>query len=205
MLVTDDKEKIIIIDAGHGGFDGGAVGKNGIIEKDLNLQIAKKLNAILKINGYKTIMTRDGDYAISDDGLKTTREKKRSDMKNRLKIIKENPNGIFVSIHQNKFEKDYVKGTQVFYSTNNIDSERLAEVIQKNCSLALQPENHRVTKPSGRELYLLYYSKIPAVMVECGFISNPKEASLLSNEEYQQKLAFIIFSSINDFINNKDV
>lgn len=205
MTNTVSQKQTIIIDPGHGGFDGGAVGVNDIVEKDLNLQIALKLSDILKINGYNIILTRDGDYSTADEGLKTIREKKKSDMKNRLKLIKENPNGIFVSIHQNKFEKNSPKGTQVFYSTNNTDSERLAGIIQKNCSEILQPWNERMTKPSGRELYLLYYAKIPAVLVECGFISNYDEAKNLTDEEYQEKLAFVIFLSINDFINNKDM
>ena len=147
-------------------------------------------------------MTREEDISLEDSGLKTVRERKKSDMKKRLELIKENPNSIFVSIHQNKFEKQSSKDTQVFYSKNNIGSEQLASKIQDNFIGILQPNNKRAIKPSGKELYLLYNAEIPAVLVECGFLSNYEDAFKLLNSDYQDQVAFVIYKSISEFIIN---
>lgn len=195
-----DEKPTVIIDPGHGGFDGGAIGINNIVEKDINLSISLKLSDILKANGFEVIMTRDKDISLEDEGLNTIRKRKKSDMNKRLDIIQSNPNAIFVCVHQNKFEQESSKDTQVFYSTNNPDSEVLASKIQDNFIKILQPNNKRAIKPSGKELYLLYKSKIPAVLVECGFLSNYEDAFKLLNTDYQDKVAFVIYTSISEFI-----
>lgn len=202
VMGTYDEKPTVIIDPGHGGFDGGAVGVNNIVEKNINLSISQKLADILKVNGFNVIMTREEDISLEDSGLKTVRERKKSDMKKRLDIIKENPNAIFVSIHQNKFEKQSPKDTQVFYSKNNIGSEQLASKIQDNFINILQPDNKRAIKQSGKELYLLHNAEIPAVLVECGFLSNYEDAFKLLNSDYQDQVAFVIYKSISEFITN---
>ncbi len=181
----------IIIDAGHGGIDGGAVGCNGIVEKDLNLKIALKLKTILTANGYNVIMTRETDIMI--DGSKV------KDMNARLKIIKNNPNAVFLSIHQNLFSSDSSWGAQVFYSPNNPNSNILASLLQSRFVELLQPNNKRIEKQTDSSLFLFKNTQSPAVLIECGFISNALDAKNLSNEDYQNKVAFVIFASLCDY------
>lgn len=190
----------IIIDAGHGGDDGGATA-NGIVEKNINLTISKILSDIFTSNGYNVIMTRTDDKSINTDGT-TLREKKVSDMKNRLEIYNSDENNIVISIHQNKFEQEKYNGTQIFYSTNNENSKVLAESIRNSVVNLLQPENTRECKKATKEIYLLYNAKIPAVIVECGFISNYSEAEKLKTESYQKQLAFSIYLGVLDYINS---
>jgi N-acetylmuramoyl-L-alanine amidase len=198
---SDISEPIIVIDAGHGGEDGGAVANN-IVEKDINLSISKKLKDIFKASGFIVITTRDKDKMINTNGS-SLRERKVSDMKNRLELFNKNENNIVVSIHQNKFSQEKYSGTQVFYSKNNPQSEIMAEYIRKNIAKLIQPENERAAKPADGSIYLLYNSKVPAVIVECGFISNYTEANKLKDNNYQKKLAFAIYSGVLEFYNNR--
>lgn len=195
--------KTIILDAGHGGFDGGAVGLDGTEEKKINLQITIKLKAVLELYGYEIILTRNSDDAIHDGEAQTIRQKKVSDIKNREAIIKENPDAIFVSIHQNKFYDESVSGAQVFYSKNNELSPVLAQNISDSIVAFLQYDNSRQIKKSGTEIYLLYNSQIPSVMVECGFISNPNDLNNLKNDDYQKRLALAIAEGIINYSKGK--
>lgn len=190
----------IIIDAGHGGFDGGATGEGGIVEKDINLSISLMLEQYCRLYGLDVIMVRDTDTDVGTSSKSSLSERKKSDMKNRLKLTVYNPNSLFISIHQNKFPQEKYWGGQVFYGTNNESSLKLAETIQSNIKLMLQPENKREIKKGTKDLYLLYYSKVPSVIVECGFLSNKEEAVKLANKEYQQKLAYCIFTSIVEYL-----
>ena len=190
----------VILDAGHGGLDGGAVGIDGTVEKDINLQITQKLKAVLELYGYNVIMTRSDDGSIHDSDAQSTREQKVSDIHNREKIINEHPDALFVSIHQNHFSQEHVHGTQVFYSRNNTLSPALAQHIQDAIVSHLQPDNKRLIKKSGTEIYLLYHSKIPSVMVECGFMSNKNDMTDLKNQEYQRVLAFSIADGITNYL-----
>lgn len=192
----------IILDPGHGGEDGGAVGVDGIVEKDINLAISLKLQNFLEASGYKVIMTREKDTAIYDDNLKTLREKKRSDLRNRMGIInksKEEEKTVFVSIHQNKFPDSKYFGTQIFYSVNDSKSENLANKIKDSVTGLLQPENDREIKPATNKIFLLHNAHIPAVIAECGFISNPEEAAKLKSEKYQNQMAFSIYCGIVNY------
>ncbi len=189
----------IIIDAGHGGEDGGAVSQNGSLEKDINLIIANELNSMLKLSGFETIMTREDDVSIYDEYADTIKKKKVSDLKNRLKIIKSEPNCIFISIHQNKFTDSKYSGAQVFYSKNDENSQILANSIKDSIVSMLQPDNKREIKPSNGSIYLLDNANVPAVLVECGFLSNAKEAALLSDSSYQKKITFAIYNGILDY------
>lgn len=190
----------VIIDAGHGGIDGGTQAADGTLEKEINLAIGLKVNDYLISMGYDTVLIRDTDTSIHDESAVTIREKKVSDLKNRLKIIETTDNAILLSIHQNYFTQSKYSGAQVFYSGNNPESETLARTIQTNIADYIQTDNTREIKKSGSEIYLLNRATVPAVMVECGFLSNPDEARMLKDENYQQEMAFIIAISISDYI-----
>lgn len=192
---------VIVIDAGHGGEDGGAVANN-VVEKNINLSISNKLRDIFISSGFNVKMTRSSDKMIYDSG-DTLRERKVSDMKNRLKLFNENENNTVISIHQNKFTQEEYKGSQVFYSTNNKESEKLALSIKTSIKTLIQPDNEREIKPADRNIYLLYNSKTPSVIVECGFISNIEEARLLKDSAYQNKIAFAIYSGFLDYYNKR--
>ncbi len=178
----------IVVDAGHGLPDGGAVGANGTIESTLNIKIAKLLQKELQKNGYTVIMTRTDENAITDDG-KTIAARKKSDMYERLRIINRSDADMFVSIHMNKFTDSRYRGAQVIYSGNFDESAFLADSIQK--ALHALPENKskrtQAKAPSG--IFLLKNAQIPAVIIECGFLSNFDEEKLLGTKEYQIKLA----------------
>lgn len=190
----------VIIDAGHGGPDGGTSGSDGTLEKNINLPIAKKLNEILLSLGVNTVMIRTDDISIHDESAKTIRQKKISDIHNRLRIIEETPNCVFVSIHQNHYAVEKYYGTQVFYSPNDACSEVLADSVQQTVASLIQPKNTRTIKRCGTDIYLLYHTQVPAVMVECGFISNEQELRMLKTAEYQNKLAFSIAMGVIDYI-----
>lgn len=190
----------VVIDAGHGGEDGGAVA-NDIIEKDLNLSISNKLAYVLKTAGYNVVLTRCEDEMVDAEG-ESLRERKVSDMHNRLNLFNENENNVVISIHQNKFTQEQYHGTQVFYSANNEKSLSLATAIREDVKTLLQPENTRECKSAGSDIFLLNNTNVPAVIVECGFISNYEEAQKLKTEEYQDKMVFAIFAGFMDYINN---
>ncbi len=190
----------IILDAGHGGEDGGAT-DNDIVEKDINLSITLMLADIFNANGYNVVLTRTTDDFVNAEG-DSVRERKVSDMKNRLAIFNSSPNNIVISIHQNKFTQEKYSGTQIFYSSNNTESGLLAESIRSTVISLLQPDNNRSCKESNSDIYLLNNSTVPAVIVECGFISNVEEANKLKTEEYQKHLAFSIFTGFMEYYNN---
>lgn len=189
-------EKVVIIDAGHGGFDGGAVAFDGTMEKDLNLQIALKLGAVLDSVGYKTVMVRTDDVSTNDptDGDKA----KVSDIKNRVKLMKKYPQAVFVSVHMNKYSTTQPHGAQVFYA--DVDgSFELANIIQSEISGHLQTDNKRVIKATTSSIYLLKHATIPSVIVECGFLSNPGDLQNLKDNDYQLKLALSLAYGIIKF------
>lgn len=186
----------IIIDAGHGGMDGGAVGVDGIVEKHINLSIAKKLQSLLVISGFDVVMTRDEDRSIHDEGVTGARAQKTSDLHNRLQIAKDHPGCIFISIHQNQFSASQFHGAQIFYSTNSQSSQDLAQILQRRMREQIDPENNREIKPAGDELYLLRNAPSTAVLVECGFLSNPTEAHRLMDETYQEDIAYTIYTAL---------
>ncbi len=192
----------IIIDAGHGGFDGGAVANDGTIEKDINLNISLALEKLLSSAGYEVIMTRQNDASTEDNSEERIAKRKKSDLENRLKVINSNKDALFVSIHLNKFTTSAARGSQIFYGGKNDDSKKLADSIQGSFVNLIQPENKRVSKKANSSTYLLYHSPIPSVIVECGFLSNKAELENLKNTDYQNKLAFAIFCGITDFFSN---
>ena len=195
-----EKKPKIIIDAGHGGEDGGAIGVNGVLEKDLNLSISLKLKEYFESNNFEVITIRDGDYAVGDLSLSTIRKRKVSDAQERLKQIAETGECIYISIHQNSFTEDKYSGADTFYSPNREESKILAECIKKSIVSSLQPENTREIKEAGENIFLMYNCKVPAVLVECGFISNPVECEKLCTDEYQVKIAKCIYNGVIDYI-----
>ena len=199
----DGEKPLIVLDAGHGGIDGGCTSAEGIPEKGINLDILLRLRDILEVNGYEVRVTRDSDRSIHDDGVEGIAAQKSSDMDNRLALFNESGNAVCVSIHQNQFTDSRYKGAQMFYSNNNKASETLARMMQERFRELLQPDNDREIKLCGKELFLCYYSENPTIMAECGFMSNPDEAALLNTGEYRGKVAFTLFAGINDFVNRK--
>ena len=194
--VSAQPDLVIVLDAGHGGIDGGCSTADGVPEKGINLNILLDLREMLEISGYKVQVTRDTDRSIHDKGIEGIANQKSSDMDNRLKILNEPKNAVCLSIHQNQFTDPKYSGAQMFYSDTNPRSESLAQILQSQFQMMLQPTNDRETKLCGKELFLCYFCEHPMVMAECGFLSNPEEAELLKTEEYQKKVAFTLYSGL---------
>ncbi len=191
---------VIIVDAGHGGFDGGASTDDGVSEKGINLNIALYLKDYLNFFGFQVVMTRETDTSTEDEGLTTIRSRKSSDLHNRMALMEKTENSIFVSIHQNHYSSSQYSGAQVFYSGNfSEQSSVLAQNIQESIVYYLQPGNTRQIKPCGTSVYLIYNAVKPAVLVECGFLSNYEEAENLKTEDYQRKMAFSIALGILNY------
>lgn len=194
-------EKVIILDAGHGGEDSGAVGAGGVLEKNLNLEIANAIRLALEEKGFTVIMTRTEDKMLYSEEENVKGMRKLSDLKNRVKIAENYPNALFISIHMNSFGASKYSGLQVYYSEDDNGSMALANSIQSSVKDKLQPDNNRVTK-CGKELYLLERSPVTTVLVECGFLSNAEECKKLSEKEYQNQLSFAIVCGIIEYIEN---
>lgn len=187
-------KRIVVIDPGHGGNDPGKVGVSGIKEKDINLEISMKLKKCLENKGIEVIVTRDKDQCLATPGA---RNKKTSDMSNRVELINSSQAMLFVSIHQNSYPDADVKGAQVFYYGKSQESELLAKRIQDKLISTVDSENHRTIK-TGNDLYILRKTTIPGVIVECGFLSCPREEAKLCDEEYQEKIANAIADAIEE-------
>ena len=195
---TVNNQKNILIDPGHGGEDPGA-SENDIIEKHLNLDVSLKLNSFLTGAGYSTFLTRTEDKLLYKQGEEN--RKKFFDLRNREEIANTYENSLFVSIHMNKFPASYCKGLQTFYSENNPESKIIANSVQENIRF-LQTDNKRAIKSGNQTIYLLEKLQMPAVLIECGFVSNPEEAKLLINEDYQKALALSIYCGIAEYLEN---
>ncbi|MGN0244223.1 MAG: N-acetylmuramoyl-L-alanine amidase [Lachnospiraceae bacterium] len=193
---TEKAKKIsILIDAGHGGADPGKVGPDDILEKDINLSIAKKLQKLLKKKGYAVALTRKDDNGVYHEGDRKT---KSVDLQNRRNMILSSQPDAVISIHQNSFTSPDVSGAQVFYYEDSAESERLASVMQEALRNELDPENKREIKPDGA-YYLLKTDACPMIIVECGFLSNEEEARLLATDEYQNKVTTAIYKGIASY------
>ena len=188
----------IILDAGHGGVDGGAVSCTGYPESRINLETTLRLEALFELMGYDTKMIRKEDVSVHTKG-ETIAEKKISDLKERVRIVNETPGGILISIHQNTFQDSRYSGAQVFYADTD-GSRELAETVQKMLSYSLDPMNKRKCKPSSG-VYLMEHIVCTGILVECGFLSNMEEESKLRDADYQKKLSASIVSAICSTIN----
>lgn len=207
MNIPNFNTPAVIIDAGHGGEDGGAIGIDGItLEKDINLSIAKKLNDALRNMSISTFMVREEDRAIykSTNIRKTLRQKKVEDLQNRVALANSNNGNILVSIHQNKFTDESLTGTQIFYSGNNKNSATLANFVKEEFTGAINEQNCRENKKSSKKIYLLKKATVPAIIVECGFMSNKEELRKLTSEDYQNTIAESISKGIKKFLNRNN-
>ena len=200
---SDNIGRVIVIDAGHGGEDSGAIGVNGIYEKDLNLEIAMILGEELKSKGYTVVFTRTEDKMLylPEENIKGMR--KISDLKNRCKITEEYEDCILISIHMNSYGASKYSGLQVYYADANEKSRELATKIQASVRKELQPDNKRQIK-NGESLYLLEHANGTAVLIECGFLSNEAECEKLSEKEYQKQLSFAIICGIIEYIEENE-
>ena len=185
-----------VIDAGHGGEDGGAVAADGSKESDMNLAIARRLDALLVLLGEETRMTRTEDISIHDGSASTLREKKRSDLENRVELVNSTQGAILVSIHQNSLPSSKrTQGAQVFFRKEE-GSAALANAVQHALNETVNLENEKVEKAIDPSIYLMKNVTAPAILIECGFLSNESETALLKSGEYQQKLAVVIASGL---------
>lgn len=190
-----EAHRIVVIDAGHGGADGGAVAPDGTLEKDINLEISRVLAALMRVSGYKVIMTRDTDEMLG--GELAAGSAKMRDLKKRLEIASAYPDALTVSIHCNKFPDESCHGLQVYFS-DMAESENAANAIQSAFSL-VDETNRRKTKKADSSIYLLHRASTPTVLVECGFLSNKRELERLKTDDYRKRLALAIFSGVGTF------
>jgi N-acetylmuramoyl-L-alanine amidase len=191
-------KQTVIIDAGHGGEDCGAIGSDGVYETNLNLEIALKLGEYLKSSGFDVIYTRTEDKLLYTEEQNIKGMRKIHDLKNRVLIANSYENALFISVHMNSFGAPSCSGLQVYYSKGTDGSKILAGKVQSAVIEKLQPENHRTIK-EGKDIYLLENSKNDAILIECGFISNPEECKKLLEKEYQKELCFAILCGIIEY------
>lgn len=194
-LIPLEREKTLVIDAGHGGVDGGATSCTGILESRFNLEICLKLEDLFRLLGYKTKMIRKTDISVYTSG-DTIAAKKVSDLRQRVKMVMETEDPVLISIHQNMFSDGRYSGAQVFY---NLQGEDLARCLQSSLVKSLNPDSKRISKPADG-VYLMQHIDCPAVLVECGFLSNPEEEAKLRDETYQKKLCCVIGCTTAEFL-----
>lgn len=181
----------LVIDAGHGGEDGGAVSRDGMSESGINLSVARRLDLMMGLFGVRTLLTRTEDVSLHEDNAKTLHQKKVSDLKNRVKMINAVDNAVLISIHQNNFFDSSLHGAQVFYA-DEARGAGLAKLTQDVLRCVFRDGNRRQAAKIPNSVYLMKNVTCPAILVECGFLSNPAEAALLKTDGYQTKLAFAL-------------
>ena len=182
---------VLVLDAGHGGEDGGAVSLTGVAESGINLAITLRVDQLLGFCGAPPVVLREEDVSLHDQGADTLREKKASDLRNRVQAVEQVGDAVLLSVHQNTFTDKKYRGAQVFYAPTE-GSQALAETMQEALRAALDPENGRQAKPIPDSVYLMNHVSCPAVLVECGFLSNPEEEALLRSADYQIRLAAVL-------------
>lgn len=194
-----EREVCIIIDPGHGGVDGGATSCTGILESQINLEMALRINDLFQLLGYETRMIRDQDVSIYTKG-ETISQKKISDLKERVRIVNETPNALLISIHQNHYTDQRYRGAQVFYPPTD-KSDILANTLQTAFSTSIDPNNHRHSQ-KAKGIYLMEHIHCTGVLIECGFLSNPEEEQKLRNGTYQKMLSAVIVTTVDRFLSN---
>ena len=197
--------KTIIVDAGHGGIDPGSMTDDqSVKEKDVNLKITKKVKELLEASGAMVILTRNDDTSLyTEQAGKTIRQKYNENLKNRKKIIQESSADMFISIHLNKFQESKYYGAQTFYPAGKEDDKQLATYIQGELKRVVDKTNNRKIK-SPNDIYLIKDNEIPSTLIECGFLSNDKEAKLLNDEEYQDRIAWSIYVGIQKYFSETE-
>ena len=197
--VSKAQNPILVIDPGHGGEDGGAVAADGTKESEINLAVALKMEALCGLLGVNSVMTRESEILDYPKSANTIRAKKIADQKARIELINSTPNAVLISVHQNTYPNAKPSGGQALYG-NADGSQVLAELIQDNISMNIDADNNRGAAKISDDIYLMKKADCPAVLVECGFISNPTELEMLKTEEYQTKLAAVFVASYTQFI-----
>ncbi len=192
------RENVLVIDAGHGGVDGGATSCSGVLESQINLEIALRLRDLAHLLGFETVMVRTEDVSIYTEG-QTIGAQKVSDLKNRVKLVNETEKCILISIHQNTFSSSQYSGAQVFY--NNSRSQTMARKLQEAFVKSINPGSNRKCKPANG-VYLMQHIEKPGLLIECGFLSNPQEDQLLRNGEYQKKICAVILATLSQCLSN---
>lgn len=190
----------VVIDAGHGGEDGGTVGVDGVLEKDINLTLSKELCASLSSRGIRCVMTRTEDMLLYDRNADYEGRKKALDAKARLEIAEAQSEAIFISIHQNSYPVAKYSGFQIYYSKNNSESATLAKTLELAVREKLQPDNNRASKEAGSNIYLLQKLTCPALLLECGFLSNPDECARLQDAGYRARLVEVLSDALESYI-----
>lgn len=196
-VISQSSRSTLVLDAGHGGIDGGAISDTGLKESDINLQIALKTEALAHFLGVDTVMTRETDTDNSENKAYSEHD----NLAKRAELANSTENAILISIHQNKFPSAVVSGAEVMYSDND-DSKALGLLTQDNLVALLDTSNRRVARPAPKELLLTSSVECPTILVECGFMSNPQEAQKLASNEYQLKIAAILAGSYIQYLNN---
>jgi len=197
--VSKTQEPLLIIDPGHGGEDGGAVAADGTRESEINLAVALKMDALCGFLGIESTMTRESEVLDYPKSANTIRAKKIADQKARIELINSASNAVLISVHQNTYPNAKPSGGQALYGKAD-GSQKLAELIQNNMSLNIDYDNNRGAAKISDDIYLMKKAECPAVLIECGFMSNPAELELLKTEEYQAKLAAVFVASYIQFI-----
>lgn len=198
--VVAQSGRCVVLDAGHGGADPGKIGINQALEKDINLAITLQVKEYLEAQDVEVILTRETEGGLYDENASN---KKVQDMKRRIEIIEKTAPDLTVSIHQNSYPEEYVKGAQVFYYTGSREGQKVAELLQRSMVERLDPDNHRQVKAND-SYYLLKKTSTPIVIVECGFLSNSAEAAKLCDENYQDRVAWAIHMGIMQYLNEAD-
>ena len=191
----------VILDAGHGGEDGGATGVSGVLEKELNLAVAEKTAALFRLLDFDVTMTRESDISLGEDAPKGKR--KMTDLKKRLDAANARPDAIFLSIHMNKFEQSQYHGAQVFYASTPPDSRLLGDCLQNKLIEIADPDNNRIAKQGDKSIFILKNSSVPSVIVECGFLSNPSEEQMLNTDSYKEQIAYSLYHGICDYFDKQ--
>ncbi len=195
VMAQTGQSACIVLDAGHGGEDGGTSSATGVLESGLNLEIVLRLEQLFALFGQETVMTRDGDYAIYDSGCQTLSEKKVSDLKNRVALVNETPGAILLSIHQNYYGQSQYSGAQIFYGAEG-NSQAIAEALQAQFATALQSGQNRTAKAVENNVYLMNHVNCTAVLIECGFLSNLAESQKLQDSGYQKQMSAVIACTV---------
>lgn len=192
--LVDSDRPVLVIDAGHGGIDGGTTSCTGVLESTLNLEIARRMDPLFRLLGYETIMTRTGPDSIATEG-ETIRQQKRSDLNNRVKIVEDSQNPVLISLHQNFYPSGQYAGPQVFY--NRGGKELAAKVQEKLNQISISKGR---SEKAAEGIYLMEHISAPGILVECGFVSNPKEEALLRDPDYQKKLCGVIVCGVAEYL-----
>lgn len=195
----EKKKYIVCVDPGHGGTDPGKVGINGQLEKDINLAIAKKLKTYLEASDVTVVLTRDKDMGLYSSG---DAHKKMADMRKRCQLIEEVKPDLVISIHQNSYHEEAIRGGQVFYYKTSVQGKKLAQILQERFDYVLGDANKRQAKANDN-YYLLLHVKEPIIIAECGFLSNWEEAEKLETKEYQDRLAWTLHMGIMEYLNQE--